>query len=180
MKILTRLAFVMALFTLISLAKTPTAEAQYYPYPGVYYHHTYYGQVPYGYGYYSIRTWPANYWGNIYYNGFSYLPYYNYQPRYATYGALSYSIKNDQGGYAWGYQNRDDAANAAVGYCNDDDCAPVAWVQGGCLAMATSAANGNVAWGYGDSKYRAKSAAMNSCRTSGAADCTYRSFVCSY
>jgi hypothetical protein len=150
-----------------------------YTYPP-YFYHGYWGRYPFGYGYFNYLNYYPGYWNYPNWNGFSFFAYYNYQVRYSTYGAIAYSAKEDKFGWAWGSSDRSSASQAAQNYCTFDDCQPVAWVQGGCLTVTTSATNHSLNWAYSNTKSQARAASNRSCRDSGALDCVDRVFVCSY
>lgn len=169
------LILIAAVFLLWVFFSNP-AKAQ----SGSYYFHSSTSYVPYGYGYFSYSYWPQTYWIYPARYGFSYLSYYNYQPRYATYGALAYSVEDGVGGYAWGYSSRTAASQAAMDFCEGTQCEPVAWVQGGCLAMAISDEIENLTWSYGANQLQAESTALQSCHQSGASDCANKGYVCSF
>lgn len=139
----------------------------------------YYGEeygAPYGYGHFHFDRWPEIYL----YNGFSMLPYYGYERRYATFGVIAYSSLEDKVGYAFGYDTRTDAAWNAVASCNAADCRPVVWTQGGCASLYTSYEEFRVGWGYGTSRRMAQSAARRSCKAGGIRGCKQRAWVCSF
>lgn len=137
-----------------------------------------------GWGWYPIISgqWYWDWYGYPVYNpyGYSYFDYWGRQPRYATYGAISYSPATDQVGVAWGQYNRFDAASAANNYCGENDCSPVVWVQGGCAAVAKSPDGERVSWGYHAERYFAQDNALRACRYGGVDGCRIGAWVCSY
>lgn len=134
------------------------------------------GQFHYGWGWYpltAIGYYPAY--------GFSYYPYFGYLPYYATFGAIAYSPATGQTGWAWGSATRYAAEAGAIDYCAAPDCRSIVWVQGGCAAVATSANEGQLGWGYDSARYRARSRALRACRASGGnPGCHVKAWVCSY
>ncbi len=154
----------------------------FYGYTPYYYHYTVYGGYPIGLGYVSYPYWPANYWSNIGWNGYSYYSYYNYQPYYASFGVISYSPQSDSWGVSWAQPNRFQATIAANTNCNDSSCRPVVWVQGGCAVLMTSHSTRRVTWGTGTTRGHAAYAAAQVCQSGPQvpADCNERAWVCTY
>lgn len=147
----------------------------------LYYHSGFYNGYPISWGYVHYPNWPGNYWGNLAWNGYSFYPYFNYQPYYQTYAVISYSSATDTWGSSWGQVSREMAAVTANSYCGHDTCRPVVWVQGGCASLMTSASTKRVSWGIGSSTSAASMAARNACVMGGqASDCAVRAWVCSY
>lgn len=114
--------------------------------------------------------------------GFSYLPYFNNNPYYSTFGAIAYSPSTGMFGNAWGQATQFLATNAAVSYCGHKDCQTVVWVQGGCAAVASGPNNTPMTWAYHPNRSVAEFYATRSCNKAkdGDAVCQVRSWVCSF
>ena len=151
----------------------------YYPY---YYNYSVYSGYPIGWGYVSYPYWPANYWYNPGWNGYSYYSYNNYQPNYVSYGVISYSPEKDVWGSSWAQPNRFQATNVANNNCNDTTCKPVVWVQGGCAVLMTSHSTKRVTWGTGTSRSNAFYAAETVCKSGAQSptDCKESAWICTY
>jgi hypothetical protein len=125
--------------------------------------------------------WPVvNTFPTYPYFGTSYWSYYNYQPYYASFGAIAYSKATGEVGIAWGNENRSIAERQAVNYCGEADCRTVVWVQGGCGSVTKSEASGQIGYAYATSKHLASSYAMRGCQRDGNDDCKQLAWVCSY
>lgn len=138
----------------------------------------YWGGVPVGYGYIPFPYW----YGAGLYNpyGYSYFPFYNYQPYYSTYAAISYSPSSDHFGAAWGHFDQQSAVEASLGFCQQGDCRPVVWVQGGCAALVANTSALRLGWGYGDSLSQASLYAQSACQRGLGQPCQRKVWVCSY
>lgn len=170
------------LFCLIALFLSMSASAStafYHPY---YYYFGTWSGYPVGWGYVFHPTWPADYWGNLGWNGYSYFPFFNYGTVYASYAVISYSPVADTWGSSWGQVSRNMASRVANSYCGDAACKPVVWVQGGCAALMTSSSTSRVTWGTGVNREAAVYAASRACHSNGSGqnDCTERAWVCSF
>lgn len=148
-----------------------------------------------GWGYYG---WPIVV-GPVYtfpVYGYSYWGYWNYEPYYATYGAIAYSKATGQFGFAYAHNSRRAAERDAVNYCGEEDCKSVIWVQGGCGALAKSpaipavpasegveaveAVDARMGYAYASNKLDAQRYAMRGCKRSGGEACKQLAWVCSY
>jgi Domain of unknown function (DUF4189) len=151
---------------------------------GIFYYNGYNVGVPYGYGYFNPYNWPVNYWVNPYYNGYSFYPFYNYAPYYASFAAISYSPSRDVFGYSVNESSRNSATYTANNFCGVGDCRPVVWVQGACAVAVTSASTRRLTWAYNNSIQGANFWALKSCANDGSStgvtDCVARVWVCSY
>ncbi len=161
------------------------ASTSLYRYPYIYrgLHAGYY----YGYGWYPIVggvwNWPG-YSPGWHPYGYTYYPYYNYQPYYSTFGAIAYSPSTGQYGFSYRAVNQSQAVQAAINYCGANDCSSVVWVQGGCAAAAVGKAtedgDNNISWAYDTSRIRARNMALQACRNAGNAQCDLLAWTCSY
>lgn len=142
------------------------ASANYFGYH--YGYNGFYSGVPIGWGYWN---WPAYsfynpyYYTPAYYNnyGYSYYTYYR-QPRYKSFGAITYSKDKKTFGIAWGNSSRDQAISESKGYCGDASCVPVVWVQGGCGAVAKDKASDFLGYAIASSRGVAEKKAMKACQ----------------
>jgi hypothetical protein len=138
-----------------------------------------------GWGFYPIVS---GFWPWAYYNypawqpyGYSYLSYWNYQPYYASFGAISYSPKNEYVGVSWGKATGQEAMSEANRYCDKSDCAPVVWVQGGCAAVAKGTGVESLFWAYSTTRLAAETDAMRACnKNSGDSNCKLGGWTCSW
>lgn len=165
----------------LSLSALPE-KAEAYSYPVSY--SGYYGGYQVGWGWYPIVSgyWPWTYYGYPAYSpyGYSYYGDFNYQPRYSTYGAIAFSPETFRYGLSWGETSLAGAAYSAESYCGVGDCQPVAWVRGGCAAIAKGVDSNQVSWGYHSTKYGARSYAMRACNAAGGQGCRLAAWVCSW
>jgi hypothetical protein len=158
-----------------SVGISTRADAQYRPYVWA----GYYAGIYSGWGWYGP-------WFNAGYNwlpnGYSYWPYYNYQPYYATYAAVAYSPSTDKFGVAWGESYKYNAFSSASAYCDHEDCRTIAWVQGGCLAVASGPKGNFMGWAYNTDLARAQGYAKYACQRASkkTVTCTNRVWTCSY
>lgn len=123
----------------------------------------------------------SGYWGYgfpTYFYGYSFFPY--HEGKNLTVGVISYSLNQDQVGYAWGYPSVEAASRASLRSCTQEDCAPVVWVQGGCAALATSKTEQRVGWAWAGAKSEAITYALRACRSGGKTKCESRAWVCSF
>ncbi len=164
--------------SLTGAVSSPASAAPYAPF----YYHGLLGTAPYGYGYFNYFNWPVWYWNMPVYSGYSLWPYYDYQPYYATFAVISFSVKTGRYGVAYGQPSRDDASKSANNACQAEDCQPVVWVQGGCAVVVTSVSQEKVTWSYGNSTSIALNGAMDACKMNGNAanDCKGLAWACSY
>lgn len=164
------LGLVVSSFLLLSVSVP--AQAHWHPYRAS----VFVGGTTLGWG---LWGWPgyATYFPVF---GNSYWPYYNYQPLYSTYGAISYSQSTGYFGVAWGQTSRYRAQYEATQYCGQKDCKPAVWVQGGCAALAQGPESGALGYSYHTDKYLARAYAMKGCQRSGQRDCVPLAWVCSY
>jgi hypothetical protein len=176
MKLLARALLVLLTFFAL---KPSQAEAQY-----PLHHGHFVGNVYVGWGFYPII---GGNWGWAYYGypawqpyGYSYWPYWGYAPRYASFGAISYSPSTERVGLAWGRGDGWSARAAANDFCAVSDCAPVVWVQGGCAAVVKGEGVDQLFWAYHTTKLGAKRYAMNACQNQGATNCELGAWVCSW
>lgn len=114
--------------------------------------------------------------------GYSYWGYFNYQPYYASFGAMSYSPSNDSFGLAWGLPTRTEALDDATAYCAKDDCKPAIWVQGGCAAIASGPNGTPMGGAYAIDRITAQTYAHQACRreSRGTVKCKLRAWICSF
>lgn len=145
------------------------------------------GPYVYNYGvgaYYSSWGWyPLVGIGVLPYYGYSYYPYFDFVVRYATFGAISYSVSTGAVGWSWGSYSQESAVNGANSYCGQADCSAVVWVQGGCAAIATNETNTRLGWGYNGAKYSAQNHALRACRAGSHGEggvCRVKAWVCSW
>lgn len=128
-----------------------------------------YWGLRFGYPRYSFPAYGFGYYNNFF-----------HAPRFATFGAISYSPESDRVGVAWSYRSRALALQAAQNYCAKSDCQPVVWAQGGCAATARSAEMKRISYGFHAYKSQAQSKALRVCQTSGAKDCEINGWMCTY
>jgi len=156
--------------TLFSFDK---AEANW---PGHSYRGIHQGMV-FGWGWYPL--WPSYPMTYSPLHGYSYWPYYHYNQRHASYGAISYSKEKDLVGWSWGATYRQDAIANANQYCGDITCRAVVWVQGGCAALARSPDSGILGWAYSSDRHTATNYGIQACRNSGGTRCQTIGWTCS-
>lgn len=118
-------------------------------------------------------------WGVPVY-GYSYYPYWNYQPYYATFASIAYSVETGRYGVSYGLGSRWSAENRALQFCAEADCQIVTWVQGGCTAISRSEDGQVLGWGVSTTKYNARSVAQRGCFSNGGEKCRTHAWACSY
>lgn len=97
-----------------------------------------------------------------------------------AFGALAYSPSKGVDGYSFNYRTKSAAQARALQQCRAraSGCRVVAFVRGGCIALAVGRVSG---WGAasGASRPQAKSRAVSSCRKYGVGGCRVQRAVCS-
>ncbi len=95
------------------------------------------------------------------------------------FGAISYSASDGADGYSHNYNSQAEAEARALAECRSyggTDCQVLVWFRNGCGAMATSP-SGAYGSGSGTTTGLAESAALDTCRKSGAG-CKIKRWVC--
>jgi Domain of unknown function (DUF4189) len=92
-----------------------------------------------------------------------------------AFGALAYSLKTGQTGWAASYDTQDAADQKAVGSCGADDCGVVVRFDDACAALAANG-NGRYATRVGSSQMDAEGLALEAC----GGDCRVEVWSCSF
>lgn len=95
------------------------------------------------------------------------------------FGAVSFSPSSGAQGWGIDFASREQAEEAAFQNCakqGSKDCEVVAWIENGCVAVATSTTAFGPGWHW--SKAIAEKMAIDRCQKAGTTRCTIARWVC--
>lgn len=125
------------------------------------------------------QYWPI--WTPNFFQGFHFVPM---TVPNIPFVALSFSAETHQYGIGLSYTSAQMAGRFAKRSCQDANCKPVAWVRGGCVAIAGDSESKSVGWSYAANARQAESMAVASCHRfqeeSSTGTCEMLAFQCTH